>query len=340
VRRVLYGILLATAVFLLITPLSVPVFTSNTPLSVLNTGWDGCSSFGKLLYRSSSGRVVPLLSTFDSYGIGGKTGTLIIIGPDLGYSSAEVEEIRSFLENGGTVILMDDFGTGNGILAGLNVSARFSGKPYRDIFYMKNENFPLIVRILDPALAENVTSVVLDVPTVLTGASGEAYTSKVAIVGSNFRQYPVMTELPYGKGKLILFSDPSAFINDLYPLNEPFIKNFVNAYVTGTVYIDEAHHANFNVYQRGYVSIRRAVSGEAIFKAFLAVALLALFIESGLAMGLLEASLSLLLRFLPSEGETSVEDIVRKLSSEGYPEDRLLKMIREIETGKKLGGES
>ncbi len=337
-RKVAYGILLAVAVFLLISPISIPVFTSNTPLSVFNTGWDGTSSFGKLLYNVSGGRVVPILSTtFSSINLKDKSGTLIIIGPNLGYSNNEIAEIKSFIQNGGTLILMDDFGTGNEILRGLNVSARFLGKPYRDVFYYKNENFPLIVRILDPALAQNVSSIILDIPTVITGISGEMYTSKVAIVGSNLRQYPVMAEFPYGKGRVVLFSDPSAFINDLYKLNEPFIKNFVKAYVSGTVYIDEAHHANFNLYQRGYLTIKRVVSRRVVFDAFVAVALLAIIIEGDVIPFIVGGILSLVERFVPASPKGSIDETIEKLSREGYDKRILLKMIREIKTGKKLG---
>ncbi|NJE00422.1 DUF4350 domain-containing protein [Thermococcus sp. JdF3] len=337
-RRVVYAVLLVVGLFLVIAPLSIPVFTSNTPFSVLNTGWDGCSRFGKLLYGTADGKIVPVFSPFDSFGLSGKRGTLLIIGPDMGYSSAEIDEIREFLKNGGTLVLMDDFGTGNEILSGLGLSARFSSKPYRDVFYYKNENFPVLVRILDPALAENVSGVILNVPSVLQGVGGEIYTSKVAVVGSDFSQYPVMAEVDYGDGRIVLFSDPSVFINDMYGLNENFIRNFADYAFSGPVYIDEAHHSNFNLYHRGYITVRRSADSETIFYVFLFVALIALFVESGLAWLVAEKILALVSRVLPSEAGEPVEAVVRRLAERGYREDILLKMVREIETGRKLGG--
>jgi len=143
---------------------------------------------------------------------------------------------------------------------------RFAKEPFLDIFYYKNENFPQLVKILDPALGKGVDKIVLNVPSSLLNTQGDIYTSKVTLLGKNQREYPIMTELSYGNGKIILFSDPSVFINDMYPVNEAFIRNFVEYITADKVYIDEAHHSNFNIYQQGYVTIKRTVDQEKIFQ--------------------------------------------------------------------------
>ena len=46
---------------------------------------------------------------------------LVIIGPDVDFSSLEAKEVKEFLENGGTLFIADDFGTANSLLEKLGV---------------------------------------------------------------------------------------------------------------------------------------------------------------------------------------------------------------------------
>ncbi|ASJ10301.1 hypothetical protein A3L12_02815 [Thermococcus sp. P6] len=335
-RRAVYAIMIAFGIFILVMPLSVPVFYTSADFSLFNTGWNGASSFGKLLYEEAD--VIPVITPFNSFGIGERTGTLLILGPDLGYSSAEIEEVKRFLDNGGTLVLIDDFGTGNDILKGLNVTARFSGLQPLDVFYSKNYNFPELVRITDPQLGVGVDKLILNVPSVIVGAEGSIYTSKVAILGNNPRQLPVMSELSYGNGKIILFSDPSVFINDMFDRNEPFIRNFAGYIKSDVVYVDEAHHSNFNPYAMGTVVIRRSFDRMKAFYVILGVAVLAIIVESGLALEGAKRFLNLLLGKILKEEGKSLDEVVEELKKEGYDEKILRKIVKEMKTGKKLGG--
>jgi len=223
-------------------------------------------------------------------------------------------------------------------LEGLNLSARFLGITPIDVFYSKNYNFPEVVRILDPQLGIGVDKLILNVPSAIIGANGSIYTSKVTVVGNNQRELPVMSEVKYGKGKIILFADPSVFINDMFDENEPFIRNFVRYLNADTVYIDEAHHSNFNPYAVGTLVIRRSLDRVKAFYVVLAVAVTAILVESGLALKGVGKILELILGKIFKEEEKSLDEVIEKLKKEGYNESILRKMIKEIETGKKLGG--
>ncbi len=334
-RKIIYGLLMAFGIFLLIMPLSIPIFNSNADFSVFNTKWNGASSFGKVLYENS--QIIPIISSFNSIELGEKRGTLLILGSDMSYSSLEIMEIKKFLENGGTLVLIDDFGTGNEVLKGLNITARFSRTTFIDVFYSKNYHFPELVRILDPKLGAGVDKLVLNVPSVILNAEGEIYTSKVALLGNNQREYPIMSELKYGNGKIILFSDPSVFINGMFKQNEKFIRNFAEYISSDVIYIDEAHHSSFNPYQMGTLVIRRSFDKTKAFYVVLGVAVLALVIESGFASSFVERSLAFLFNKLFKEEEKSLDDIIDELKKEGYDERVLKKIVREIQTGKKLG---
>lgn len=334
-RRAVYAILIAFGIFLLVMPLTIPVFYTSADFSVFNTKWNGASNFGRLLYEET--KIVPVITSYNSFGLGEKEGVLLILGPDVSYSSLEIDEIKKFLENGGTLVLIDDFGTGNDILSGLNLTARFTSLIPIDVFYSKNYNFPELVRILDPQLSVGVDKLTLNVPSVIVGAEGSIYTSKVAVIGNNQRQLPIMSELEYGNGRIILFSDPSVFINDMFEKNEPFIRNFVSYIKADVIYIDEAHHTGFNPYAVGTVVIRRSLDRMKAFYVILGVAVLAILIESGLALEGTSRVVNVLLGKIFKEEEKSLDDVIEELKKDGYDEKVLRKIIREINTGKKLG---
>lgn len=335
-RRAVYAIMMAFGIFLLVMPLVIPFFYTSADFSLFNTRWNGASNFGRLLYEEAN--IMPIITSYNSFGLSEREGVLLILGPDIGYSSLEVEEIKGFLNNGGTLVLIDDFGTGNDILRGLNLSARFLGIIPVDVFYSKNYNFPELVRILDPQLSVGVDKLILNVPSAIIGANGSIYTSKVTVVGNNQRELPIMSEVRYGNGTIILFADPSVFINDMFDENEPFIMNFVRYLNAETIYIDEAHHSNFNPYAVGTVVIRRSLDRIRAFYVILAVAVIAILVESGIALRGIERALKPILRKIFKEEEKTLDDVVKELKEEGYDEKTLRKIIREIQTGKKLGG--
>lgn len=333
-NRVFYAIMIIIGVSLIVMPLSVPVLKSDADYSVLNTNWNGLSNFGRVLY--SRGDISPVLSTYDSVGMGEKKGTLIIVGPTLDFTDNEINEIRKFLESGNVLILADDFGTGNQILEGLGVKERFSRRGLITPIYSKNHNFPVTMEIKGE-LAKNVEKIVLYKPSVILNSQNAlVYMPNASRVGNTYGSFPLLTEVNYGKGKIILISDPDIFTNSLFKENEAFITNLLE-YVDGPFYLDEAHHKDFNPYSAGTITIRRAVNKEHIFYYILFVALIAFIIESGLWLRALEKVISIIFIFLKEEKE-SLEEIIKSLETEGVNREILMRIINEIKTGSKLGG--
>lgn len=337
-RRVVYGILLVVGVGLLVMPLSVPVFKSDAAYSVLNTDWNGLSSFGKLLY--STGEITPFLAPYDSSGLENYKGTLVVVGPNVDFSRGEIDSLRKFLENGNTLLLADDFGMGNRVLEGLGLKVRLSKVPLISLTYSRNSDFPVTMDIRDKGLAAGVTKLVLSRPAAVLNAGNSTvlvYSSNASMLGKEYGAFPIIVEVPYGKGRIILVSDPDIFTNSLFRENEVFLRNLVSSLPEKTFYIDEAHHADFNPYSSGTMVIRRAVNRRLVFYYVLFIALLALAVESGLAGWVLGKSIRLLMRLFPEEG-TSVDEVVRRLEERGLDGDKLKTILREIETGSKLGG--
>ncbi len=323
--RVIYGFLIFIGILFLILPLAVPIIKTSAEFSMFNTKWNGCSEFAKLL--ADREKLIPVMYPYNSVEFGKSTGTLIIIGPDMDFSSLEAEEVKKFLERGGTLFIADDFGTANSLLEKLGVKARFSNQPLKDIFYIKRAEFPVVVRIEDPELAVGVEKLTLNVPSAIVGAEGEVFTSKVSVVGNSMRSYPILAELKYGNGRIILLSDPSILINDMFEENRQFIENLIGN-LGSTFYFDEAHHSDFNPYSITTVYIHRELDRGKAFQIFVAVAALAVFIESGIARKIINS----LVRLLPRREE----DIFEGLPD--WVDTKILERIMdEIKTGSKFG---
>ena len=322
--RVAYGFLIFTGIAFLALSTTVPVIKSSAEFSMLNPDWNGCSEFAKML--NGRGKIIPLIYPFNSAGVGGLHGTVLIIGPDVGYSAIEVDELKAFLENGGTVLISDDFGTGNDLLEKLGLKARFSKIPVKDIFYSKRMEFPVVVRIEDPELAIGVERLVLNIPSAIMGLEGEAFSSRVSVVGRSMKSYPVLAEVSYGRGKIILLSDPGVLINDMQDENRRFVENLVQT-LPPPYYYDEAHHSDFNPYSLATVYIHRELDRGKAFQVFLVVFLMALLVETGMA-GRMMRSLPRKKRNLFEELEDIPEWVDRKI---------LERMLKEMETGSRLG---
>jgi len=263
---------------MLLFPIAVPVFKSSSDLSIFNTNWNGLSEFAKLVAEKREVR--PIFYPYNIAEVGELRGVILIFASEIDFSQAEAEELKKFLENGGTVFIADDFGKVNSLLEKLGVRARFSDKAVKDIFYSKNEKFPVVVKI-PPELSKNASSLKLNVPSVILAAEGEILTSKAAYLG-RMGEYAIMAEIKYGNGRIVLFSDPSAFMNEMIKENKNFSINLIDYLGTGTFYFDEAHRSEFNPYLIATVYIHRELDKSMAFQIILAVAVFAILMESGI----------------------------------------------------------
>ncbi len=336
--RTLYGFLVFLGILLLILPLSTPIIKTSADFSMFNTKWNGCSEFAKV--SVGRGELIPVLYPYNSVDFAKREGVLIIVGPDVGFSTLEIEELRFFLDRGGTLFIAEDFGIANDFLEKLGIPGRFSKKTMGDIFYCKRADFPVIVRIEDPELSYGVENLILNVPSVITGlegGAGEVFSSKVSVVGENRKSYPILTETSYGKGRVVLLSDPDILINDMAVENNKFIENLVrylgSSSNSNTFYFDEAHHSDFNPYSTTTVYIHKELDREKAFQVFAAVAALMIFIESGIAMGIAHS----IGRLIPTRARRR-EDLFG-----GLPDwidiKTLRQIVNEIKTGSKISDE-
>ena len=216
-------------------------FPSLDDLWVENPFWNGLSKF----YVEVEPLRMSGLSGLQGIMSPGST-TLFIIGPSTAFSQEEVMWIRDYLHRGGTLVLADDFGTGNQLLESLGMEARFSGGLLKDPSFRDGS---ALLPITLHTMYDGVDSVVFNYATVLIDAGGAKVTawsspfSVLEAVGGELQpgmgSWPLVAELSLGAGKLVLVSDSSLFINGMIRRGDN--GQLLWALLKGEAVIDESH---------------------------------------------------------------------------------------------------
>lgn len=165
-------------------------------------------------------------------------GTTLIVIPYLPFTEPELVRLKDYLLQGGTLLLLDDYGYGNEVLEYLGLKFRFSGRPLLDpLFNYKNMWFP---RIVD--LAGDQGSLVLNHASSLSNAAEVeviAWSSRFSFLdadnngewdeGEPRGPLPIAAQLKIGKGFLVAVADPSMIINSMIGMedNRSFIQNCI-----------------------------------------------------------------------------------------------------------------
>lgn len=200
--------------------LTVHLSSNNLEFSRYNTGWNGTSQFFSDLDRHRTAEISDptQLSAFANDAV------LLIIAPYREPTGQEIDAYTAFIERGNTLILIDDFGTGNAILKKLssriailpgNLSSldREYADPYSIVVY-RSGNDPL-VRDSPPLLLNRAAPLSGGDPLMKTSvlswidSNGDGRINSQEVLGS----FPVLALETRGEGRLVVLSDPSIFIN-------------------------------------------------------------------------------------------------------------------------------
>ncbi|MDE1854258.1 MAG: hypothetical protein KGI38_11015 [Thaumarchaeota archaeon] len=222
---------------------SVSVLGNPDDFSPTNTAWNGLSTFVSV----EKPTVMQNLSSLSPVGTG---FVLLEDGPSSPYTPAEGVGVSSFVRSGGTLILADDYGIGNTLLSGMGLSSRFTGSLLTDPLF----NFRNSFLVVAPTVAmRNVSSLAFNYATTLTvsdsGAQVLGYSSDFSylyptqpggsIASAPHGPFPVLAEIPDGKGRVYLIADDSVFINSMIDKNgnAALLKDLS----TGTMLLDTSH---------------------------------------------------------------------------------------------------
>jgi len=137
-------------------------------------------------------------------------------------------ELKKYVNQGGILVIADDFGYGNQLVSYLGLRARFCAQPLLDpLFNYKNASFP---KVMPPQGEEGW---VLNHATCLEHVSPAeimASSSSFSFLdqNNNWRwdkgeprgPFPLMANISLGRGRVILLADPSVFINSMMKVTE------------------------------------------------------------------------------------------------------------------------
>lgn len=262
--------IVAVAGAIALLALATPLFATRADFSVYNPGWNGASQLGQELYGTGAFR--PLLSaTSSSEGmqvtpiplvdtpLDPATTALVVLGPRADYTPDERAHVARFVQDGGLLVLADDFGTGNQLLEAVGAGSRVVPERALDFAFNKRPEFTVGIDFAPHPLTAGVERTLLNYPAALRpGPDAQilANTTEAAWLDANedgLRDpnepngpFPWLAVERVGNGTVVLASDPSVFINEMRAFgdNGRLAANLV-AFVRAdrsAIVVDESHH--------------------------------------------------------------------------------------------------
>lgn len=209
----------AVVLILVISLLCIWFYPSVQDFMASNIMWNGIRNFSSEFGADN-------IDSLDNLPDLPEKAVLVAI-PYLEYSDEELSKMKRFVDDGGTLLLMDDYGYGNSVLAYLGVSPRFTNKPLLDpLFCYKNQSIPQITDFAPGVKESDIDVIMLNHATTLINvieSEAIAWSSSASFLDINENgvldqgepkgPFAVAAEFQLGKGTLALVSDPSIVIN-------------------------------------------------------------------------------------------------------------------------------
>jgi hypothetical protein len=170
--------------------------------------------------------------------------TLVEI-PYLDYRSEELAKLKQFVESGGTLIIMDDYGRGNEILSYFGVDIRYSNNVLLDpLFNYRNQTMPRITDFDSEIKDSGINVITLNHATTLINADTSeviAWSSAASFIDMDENgdwdenepkgPFAVAARLQFGGGIICTLADPSIITSGMLDRDDDyaFIKYLTNS---------------------------------------------------------------------------------------------------------------
>ena len=215
-----------------------------------NKAWNGINRFSKEFNVQNIDSIAALPDT--------PVQKVLITLPQIAYSPDQLTQLKQFVENGGKIIMMDDFGYGNSFLEYAGIPARFNNSILLDpLFNYKNEYFPKILDFVSQISDNGIKVIAFNHGTALSDVSQSqalAWSSNMSFLDANENgnldqgeskgPFTVAASYSLGRGTVDLVSDPSLIMNVAAGSNDnqAFVKYLINANSTPTnIFLDRSH---------------------------------------------------------------------------------------------------
>lgn len=239
------------AAILLVSLVCIWFYPSVQDLAAANEAWNGIRNTTNELQAEA-------VTSLDGLPDDAAEATALITIPSQDYSDEDLSRLRRFVEGGGRLVLMDDYGYGNRLLAYMGLGVTFAGQPLLDpLFCYQNQQMPRATDF-SPVLQEaGVSAITLNRATALSNVEESqaiAWSSATSFLDVNEDgswqeaeprgPFPVAAELRLGSGMVYIVASPGMMINSLYDRDDNllFLK-YLTASETGSedVLIDGSH---------------------------------------------------------------------------------------------------
>ena len=233
--RIIRLVVIALSIVLFVSWLSITLYPSAQDFMRANPFWNGLREF-------SDRFEVDLVLTLDEV-VPEERGTVLIAIPYQPYSDEELARITDFVNAGGTLLLMDDYGYGNQVLRALGLDMEFYGQPLLDPYITyRNQWLPLVTDLAPEIKEAGIEQLTLNHATALR--VGESYkilarSSDTAYLDENGNEawdegeprgpLVIAATATVGQGSVTAISDPSILINSMIGRgdNAAFLKDVI-----------------------------------------------------------------------------------------------------------------
>jgi hypothetical protein len=263
-------------------------YPSSTDFATSNSHWNGLSEVS----REFNIRPLTQAGGFPAE----SRGTVLLVIPTQPPQPGHLRLIRKYVETGGVLILLDDFGSGNDVLSFLGSQIRFSGQLLADpLFNLHNSRLPRVLDMAPNLITQGVDELILNHATVLMNIEegrAAALSSPVSYLdlnrngrrdeGEPVGRFPVAALESLQQGYVVVVSDPSILVNSMIHLagNRRLLRNAIALAGTPTrVFLDDTllSRERLDAAQALIADVRRLIAGPV---AAFALALAALVLPS------------------------------------------------------------
>ncbi|TYT60484.1 DUF4350 domain-containing protein [Natrialba swarupiae] len=233
-------VLLVALVGVLLVTLFVAVSTSGAAFGLFNPSWDGTSEFRGAIEDDPDTELLLLEEAVDYPTDTANESVAFIIAPDEEYDDESIDAIETFLDHGGTLIVLDNRETVNPLLSAIGSDARIeAGVVLDDRHYDNGPAMPVVSPTGEHGYTSDVDRLTLnhaavvesETATPIVSTSDYAYLAASPSAeldsDSNLTSYPVATVESVSDGEVVVVSDPSIAINAMYETsdNSEFVSN-------------------------------------------------------------------------------------------------------------------
>ncbi|MDG5819743.1 DUF4350 domain-containing protein [Natronococcus sp. A-GB7] len=215
--------------------------TSTAAFEPYNPDWDGTSEF-RTDVDADPNVDAEIVTDTNQYDVTDPHETVaFVIAPEAPYTGADADRVRTFVERGGTLVVLEDAdGYGGDLLERTGAEARLGDRFVLDERErVRGPAMPIASETATHALTDDVDQLVLyhattvepNGATVLVGTSEYSYLGENATAvpseGTELESHPVATTESVGDGTVVAIADPSVATNAMYgqPDNAQFLAN-------------------------------------------------------------------------------------------------------------------